>query len=103
MYTIDDKIYGKEKLILVIAVRPLDDYKLWLRFSDGAVKIFDFKPELWRVGYQPLKDKKIFDTVYVDYGAPVWCNGEIDIAPETVYDEGVAVEAEIATPALVAV
>ena len=38
---------GEQKQPLKISgVRPLDDYKLWLRFNNGEVKVFDFAKEL---------------------------------------------------------
>jgi len=40
--------------------------------------------------FAPLEDDKVFRSVYIDYGAPVWNDGDIDIAPETLYYEGVA-------------
>lgn len=78
---------GEQKpLLKVSGVRPLDDYKLWLRFSNGEAKIFDFKPELDCPAFSPLKDKELFKSVYIDYGVTVWNNGDIDIAPEYLYE-----------------
>ena len=75
--------------IRIKGVRPLDDYKLWIRFTTKEEKIFDFKPLLDAPCYMPLRDKRVFNGVYIDYGLPVWNNGNIDIAPETLYSEGV--------------
>lgn len=72
-------------LIKIISVRPLDDYKLWLRFNNGEIRVFDFKPELDSPAFAPLKDKDVFRTVYIDYGVTVWNEGDIDIAPEHLY------------------
>lgn len=41
--------------------------------------------------YEPLKNKEVFDRVYVEYGTLVWNDGEIDIAPETLLADGVSV------------
>jgi len=92
MYIIDGIAYAgeKEKTITVISTRVLEDYKLWLRFSTGEIKIFDFMPLLDTIGFRPLKDKALFDSVYVDYGITVWSDGEIDIAPEYLYQNGIA-------------
>jgi hypothetical protein len=91
MYVIDGIAYaGKaKKPITVISVRPLEDYKIWLRFSTGELKTFDFTPLLNSVGFQPLKDKTLFNSVYIDYGIPVWSDGAIDIAPEYLYENGI--------------
>ena len=78
-----------EAPITVISVRAMDDYKLWIRFSTNEVKVFDFTPFLEKGVFTKLKNKEIFESVYVDYGVPVWCNGEIDIAPELLYYDSV--------------
>ena len=43
MYVIDGIAYAgePEAIIKVCGVRALDNYKLWLRFSDGSIKIYD--------------------------------------------------------------
>lgn len=91
MYIVDGIAHAGEdkKPITVLSLRPLDEYKLWLRFSTGETKVFDFAPLLSSSGFQPLKDKAIFSTAYVDYGIPVWNDGAIDIAPEYLYHNGV--------------
>lgn len=91
MYIVDDIAYAGEQkpAIRVSGIRPLEDFKLWLRFNTGEAKIFDFKPLLNHAAFLPLASKSVFDYVYIDYGVPVWCDGEIDIAPETLYEQGV--------------
>ena len=79
-----------EKSITVISVSAIEDYKLWLRFSTGEIKTFDFMPLLNDKVYLPLMDKTIFNDVYIDYGVTVWKNGEIDIAPEYLYQNAVS-------------
>jgi len=73
----------------VCGVRPLNNYCLWVRFNNGESKIFDFKPLLNAPAFEPLSDPNVFNNVYIDYGVPVWNNGDIDIAPETLYEKGV--------------
>ena len=75
--------------IKISGVRPMEDYKLWVRFNNGDAKIFDFAPMIDSPVFSPLKDKNVFDSVYIDYGVTVWKDGEIDIAPEYLYDHGV--------------
>lgn len=88
MHIIDDIAYANEKLpnIKVCGVRPLEGYKLWLRFTTGEEKIFDFTEILKTPAFAPLKDKKRFDAVYIDFGAPTWENGNIDIDPVYLYE-----------------
>jgi len=93
MKVINNIVYAdnEEFLITVVSVRAMEDYKLWARFSTGETKVFDFVPFLDKGMFSLLKDKTLFNDVYVDYGIPVWCNGDIDIAPERLYYEGVSV------------
>ena len=72
----------------ISGVRPLDGYKLWLRFSNGEVKIFDFSKELHAPAFAPLQDPAVFRSVYIDYGTTVRNDGNIDISPEYLYQTG---------------
>lgn len=72
----------------VCGVRPLDNYLLWVRFSNGECTVFDFKKLLETPAFAPLKDKNVFQSVYLDYGVTVWNNGDIDIAPEYLFENG---------------
>ena len=75
--------------IKVCGIRPLENHRLWVRFNNGEAKIFDFSPLLSLPAFRPLQDEKTFREVYIDYGVPVWNDGDIDIAPETLYEQGV--------------
>ncbi|MBS6447533.1 MAG: DUF2442 domain-containing protein [Clostridiales bacterium] len=99
MYIKDGIAYaGKPELPLKISgVRPLADYKLWVRFNNGESKVFDFTSLLDSPAFSPLKDKAVFDSVYIDYGVPVWNDGDIDIAPEYLYEKGISSERTIRT------
>ena len=91
MYIKDGIAYAGEPnpTIKISGVRPLADYHLWVRFSNGEAKTFDFNTLLDSPAFAPLKNKDIFDSVYIDYGVTVWNNGEIDIAPEYLYENGI--------------
>jgi len=94
MYIKDGIAYAGEQVpaIRVSGVRPLEGFKLWVRFNTGESKVVDFMPFLSAPGFVQLKDEAIFKRVYIDYGITVWCDGEIDIAPETLYERGVSTE-----------
>ncbi len=77
--------------IKISGVHPMDDYNLWVRFNTGEAKIVDFEPLVCKPAFAPLADQNLFRSVYIDYGVTVWNDSEIDIAPETLYDKGVAV------------
>lgn len=89
MYEINGILYAGEfnKMIKVVGVKPLDNYKLLLTFSTGEKKLYNVAPLLDLPAFQPLKDKYVFDGVSLDFDTVTWCNGDIDIAPETLYQE----------------
>ncbi len=67
----------------VVKVTFLDDYRLRLEFSDGAVKEVDLEKELYGEVFEPLKDPGVFRMVRVnpDTNTIEWPNGA-DLAPE---------------------
>ncbi len=92
MYIKDGIAYAGDQrpMLKVSGVRPMENHKLWVRFNTGEAKIFDFSPLLDTPGFAPLRDQEVFRGVYIDYGVAVWNDGDIDIAPEYLYQNGVA-------------
>jgi hypothetical protein len=72
-------------MIRVTSVQPVPDFKLQLRFSNGACRCFDMAPYLHLPVYRRLDNPGFFALARVDYGTVVWPD-EIDIAPETLYE-----------------
>jgi hypothetical protein len=72
----------------VVEVKPLDGYKLWLRFHDGKSGSVDLSGELWGPMFEPLKDKQLFDKAIIDpeLETVTWPNGA-DFAPEFLYQK----------------
>ena len=98
MFIKDGIAYAGEKtpIIKVSGIRPMDNHLLWIRFNTGEAKVFDLKPLLDSPAFAPLKDESLFRGVYIDYGVSVWMDGEIDIAPEYLYQNSIAYEEWIA-------
>ena len=92
MYVSNGIAYAGEKApdIKVCGVRPMKDHKLWIRFTTGEAKVFDFKPMLSKPAFAVLADEEKFAGVYIDYGVTVWEDGAIDIAPEYLYNHSVS-------------
>jgi len=74
-----------ETLLDVIRVEPHKDFTLLLEFENHEIRLFDMKPYLEKKPYTTLKNSRAFMCATVDYGTVVW-PGNIDIAPETLYD-----------------
>jgi hypothetical protein len=75
----------------VIAVKPLPEYQLQVEFNTGHVKLFDVKPYLSKGIFSRLRDETLFDQAHVAYDTVCW-PGNLDIAPATLFDRGVAVQ-----------
>ena len=67
-------------------VKPTDDYKLILTFTNGEVKVFDVTPYLDKGFFKQLKDKSYFKTVKPFMDSIQWKNGQ-DFCPDTLYLE----------------
>ena len=71
----------------VKSVTPLENYWLHLTFENREQRYYDMKPLLETGVFRALKDPEIFRTVRVAFDSIAW-NDEIDIAPETLYHDG---------------
>ncbi len=69
-----------EKIIEAVKVKPKENYFLEVEFSDGVIKLIDFKPFIKNGVSKQLENKALFNTVKVDYGTLVWENG-YDVCP----------------------
>lgn len=69
-----------QKIINIIAVSPLGDYKLDLRFDDGQAKVVDFKPFLQHSPHPDIRaylDDKRFSEFRLEHGDLIW--GDYDL------------------------
>jgi len=73
------------ELLDVVRVEPNENFFLKLEFENGEVRVFDMNPLLMKKPFNSLQEKKIFECATVNHGTVVW-PGDIDIAPETLYD-----------------
>jgi len=77
-------------LLDVVAVRPRPAFQLDIEFENGEHRRFDMRPLLTIKPWSRIASPAIFKRARVDYGTVVW-PGEIDIAPETLYDDSVPI------------
>ena len=69
----------------IIAVSPLEGYRLHVTFEDGVQGDVDLSARLFGTMFEPLKDPNLFGQVAIDeFGAVCWPNGA-DLAPDALY------------------
>ncbi|MBN8821155.1 MULTISPECIES: DUF2442 domain-containing protein [Spirosoma] len=68
----------------VIGVKPLEDYRLELLFTNQERKLFDVKPYLSIGIFQELRDTSVFNGIRAFNGSIVWPN-DLDLDPDTLY------------------
>ena len=76
-----------EKLLTVLEVRHLYSGVYLIKFSDGVVKLFDttiLKGEV----FEPLRNPEVYENPKLEYGIVTWNDGQIDCAPEYMYENG---------------
>lgn len=78
-------------LLDVVSVKPQPDFQLDLTFENGELRRFDMRPLLTVKPWDRISSVHLFERVRVDYGTVVW-PGEIDVAPETLYDDSLPLQ-----------
>ena len=73
----------------ILEAKYLDGYRILIKFNDGIRKVVDFTGIVHRYPvFKPLKDIALFKQFKVT-DTLEWDNGNIDIAPEYLYENGV--------------
>lgn len=75
----------------VIRVVPREDLSLELWFNTGDHRLFDARPYLNRGVFTRLQDVALFKQAFVSLDTVCW-PGNLDIAPETLFDRSVAID-----------
>ena len=79
-------------LLDVTAVEARPEFLLDLEFENGERRRFDMSPYLHYPIFRRLENPGFFSLARAEHGTVVW-PGDIDIAPETLYELSVPVEA----------
>lgn len=89
MYIVNGIAFASEKPteIEVAEIKVLDDLIMIVTFSTGEQRLFDASYLLQYPAFAELEDETIFKSAKVEYGVVVWKDGDIDIAPETMYEK----------------
>jgi hypothetical protein len=67
----------------IVEARYVSEFKVWIRFSDGAEGEVDLAPELTGPMFEPLRNVELFRrlVLHPELRTLVWPNGA-DLAPE---------------------
>lgn len=78
----------------MIEVKPLEDYRLWIRFSDGVEGEVDLSDLVGKGVFAAWNDPAEFRKVFIDpeTHTVAWPGG-IDLAPDALYQDLVAQKA----------
>ncbi|MCQ2081234.1 MAG: DUF2442 domain-containing protein [Lachnospiraceae bacterium] len=87
MYIVNGICYANNNCdeIKVQDALPLRGGMILVTFTSGEKRLFD-TTLLTGSAFEPLKKEDVFTKVSIFHGVMTWNNGEIDIAPETVYE-----------------
>ena len=88
MYFSNGFVYGGTpvELMKITKVKPLDNMMLLLTFSSGEQRLYDTSQLLKYPIFEPLRDKEVFSHPELDHDVVTWLDGELDIAPESMYE-----------------
>ena len=78
-----------ESMLRVVGCRALDYPRLCLRFANGEERETDLSPLLGLPAFRPLADEGVFKAFAVEHGIVTWAEGDLDIAPEWLFEHGV--------------
>jgi len=66
-------------------VKPLDNYRLWVRFSDGVEGIVDLSAYAGKGVFALWSDYREFEKVHIGPGGEIAWSEQIDMCPDAIY------------------
>ena len=72
--------------VKIMDIKSLDDMMMVITFETGEKRLFDVSQLLQYPAFAPLADEAVLKSARIEWGVVTWCNGEIDIAPEIMYE-----------------
>ena len=68
-----------------IEVKALSDYRIWVRFADGAEGEVDLSYLAGRGVFSPWKDYRVFQQVHIGLGGEIAWSEEMELCPDSIY------------------
>ena len=87
MYIKDGIAYAGEAVpeLEVASARYVGNLQMVVTFSNGEERLLDATELSDMPALAPLMDERVLEDFSIDRGVLTWLDGEIDIAPEAVY------------------
>lgn len=67
-------------------VEATGDTQLHVKFADGTAGAVKFGASHLHGVFAPLRDPMFFKQAFVQHGAVTWPGGQVDLAPDAMYD-----------------
>ena len=68
-----------------VEVKALDNYKIWIKFSDGKKGEIDLSCYAGKGIFKSWKDHQFFRSVYIDDHGEIAWGKDIDLCPDSLY------------------
>lgn len=68
-----------------VEVRPRENYKIWLRYDDGASGEVDLSDMAGKGVFQAWEDREFFESVYLPAHRGVSWPGDLDLCADMLY------------------
>jgi len=68
-----------------IEVKPLERYRLWIKYSDGVEGVADLRDLVGKGVFALWNDYREFQKVYIGPGGEIAWGEEIDLCPDALY------------------
>ena len=69
----------------VIEVKPLENYRIWVKYSDGVEGVVDLSELVGKGVFAVWKDYREFQKAHIGPGGEIAWSEEIDLCPDAIY------------------
>lgn len=83
-----------------IEVKPLENYRIWIRYSDGCEGIVDLSHLVGKGVFELWNDYREFQKVYIGPGGEIAWGDQIGLCPDALYLKITGKQAEDIFPRL---
>lgn len=93
---------GKGRTVYPVAVVPLEQYRIWLRYSDGTAGEVDLSPLVGQGVFAAWLEPEVFQRVQLDLDCAISWGDGLELCPDALYQQLTGQPAAAAMPGLTA-